>query len=182
MADPSTSSAHHAPPLISPVVWHAIRTARDAALAAGATPADALESARQLALAVFPALPRPHLREALDALAAAPARPAGKGRLDHGVGQPVTFRLTPHPDRRWHADWLASRYAGPCFVSAADEDGARGLAARHFRASRETPFGGDPWRRRDLVDAAVGGKLPPLPYGMVVPMAGRLGARERPSL
>lgn len=182
MADPSTSSAHHAPPLISPVVWHAIRTARDASLAAGATPADALESARQLALAVFPALPRPHLREALDALAAAPARPTGRGRLDHGVGQPVTFRLTPHPDRRWHADWLASRYAGPCFVSAADEDGARSLAARHFRASREVPFDGDPWRRRDLVDAAVGGKLPPLPYGMVVPMAGRLGGRERPSL
>jgi hypothetical protein len=84
-------------------------------------------------------------------------------------------RLTPHPDRRWHADWLGSRHTGPCLVSASDEDGARRLAARHFRALEVNSFGGDPWRRRDLVGAEVGERLPPLPHGMVVPMVGRLG-------
>jgi hypothetical protein len=103
------------------------------------------------------------------------AAPAGEGRLCHGPGQPVTFRLTPHPDRRWHADWLCSRYAGPCLVSAGDEDGARGLATRHFRSGEVHIFHGDPWRRRDLVIVEAGGRLPPLPYGMVVPMLGRLG-------
>jgi hypothetical protein len=175
MAEQCTS--HSQRPLIpvAPALWQALGSTRDAALAAGACSDAAVEAARQLAIALFPALPRPHLREALDALARTPALPGGAGRLRHGAGQPISFRLTPNSDRYWHADWLASRYAGPCIVSAADEDGARGLAARHFGAAEGLAFGGDPWRRRDLVDAEAGGRLPPLPYGMVVPMAGRLG-------
>jgi hypothetical protein len=174
MADPGDPSGHK-PALVAPVLWHALTAARDAALGAGASPAAALEAARQLALAAFPALPRTHLRAAVEALAASPCEPAEMRRLGHGPGQPVTFRLTPHADRRWHADWLSSRYAGPCLVSASDEDGARGLASRHFRAQEAGHFIGDPWRRRDLVDAEVGGRLPALPHGMVVPVAGRLG-------
>lgn len=173
MAESRTPRIRSSPP-VAPVLWHALAAARDAALAAGASSSAALEAARQLALALFPALPRTHLREALDALAVTPAAPAGASRLRHGAGQPVTFRLTPRPDRRWHADWLCSRYAGPCLVSAGDEDAARGLAARHFRAPEVQLFAGDPWRRRDLVAAEAGGRLPPLPYGMVVPMVGRL--------
>lgn len=161
---------------VAPALWQALGAVRDAALTAGATPEAALEAARQLALALFPALPRPYLREALDALAATPATSDGNSRLRHGPGQPVTFRLTPHPDRAWHADWLASCYAGPIVVSAADEENARGLAARHFRVSHVLPLVGDPWRRQDLVGAEAGGRLPPLPYGMVVPISGRLGA------
>jgi hypothetical protein len=175
MADRHTPPSRKPLPPVAPVLWQALGAARDAALAAGATSEAAIESARQLALALFPALPRTHLREALDALAGTPAAPAGATRLRHGPGQPVTFRLTPRPDRRWHADWICSRYAGPCLVSAGDEDGARGLAARHFRVPEVQPFDGDPWRRRDLVTVEAGGRLPPLPYGMVVPMVGRLG-------
>ncbi len=174
MADPDDPSVHK-PALVAPVLWHGLTAARDAALAAGASPAAALETARQLALAAFPALPRTHLRDALAALASLPGAPAERGRLGHGPGQPITFRLTPHADRRWHADWLSSRYAGPCLVSASDEDGARGLASRHFRAQEASHFIGDPWRRRDLVGAEVGGRLPLLPHGVVVPVAGRLG-------
>ncbi len=175
MADRSISPSRKPLPPIAPVLWEALKGARDAALAAGATSASALEAARQLALALFPALPRTHLREALNALASAPASQVVANHLRHGPGQPVTFRLTPRPDRRWHADWLCSRYAGPCLVSAGDEDGARGLAARHFRLAEVHVFDGDPWRRRDLVTADVGGRLPPLPFGAVVPMVGRLG-------
>src|SRR3712207_1589822 len=123
MADPHTPFVRETRPLVALVLWQALRGARDAALAAGATPAGALEAARQLALAAFPALPRTHLREALEALARTPSTPGGAGRLGHGPGQPVTFRLTPRPDRQWHADWLGSRYGGPCLVSASDEDG-----------------------------------------------------------
>jgi hypothetical protein len=175
MADRHTPPSRKPLPPIAPVLWAALSAARDAALPAGATSEAALEAARQLALALFPALPRTHLREALDALAVIPATSAGADRLHHGPGQPVTFRLTPCPDRWWHADWLCSRYSGPCLVSAGDEDGARGLAARHFRSAEVHIFDGDPWRRRDLVTAEAGGRLPPLPYGMVVPMVGRLG-------
>jgi hypothetical protein len=175
MADRTTPPSRKAHPPVAPALWGALAAARDAALAAGATSDAALEAARQLALAIFPALPRTHLRGALDALAATPALPASASHLRHGAGQPVTFRLTPCPDRRWHADWLCSRYAGPCLVSAGDEDGARGLAARHFQSAEVQLFNGDPWRRRDLVTAEAGGRLPPLLYGMVVPMVGRLG-------
>jgi hypothetical protein len=174
MADPDAPSVHRAA-AVAPVLWHALTAARDAALAAGASPAASLEAARQLALAAFPALPRTHLRDALEALAASPCAPAVKGRYGHGPGQPVTFRLTPHPDRHWHADWLSSRYAGPCLVSASDEDGARALATRHFQTPEVNTFVGDPWRRRDLVGAEAGGRVPPLPHGMVVPMVGQLG-------
>jgi hypothetical protein len=169
---PPVGQAH---PPVAPVLWQALTGARDAALAAGASPAAALEAARQLALAAFPALPRTHLREALGALAEMPAAHAGTARLGHGPGQPVTFRLTPRPDRRWHADWLGSRYAGPCLVGAGDEDAARALAARHFRSAEPRLFEPDPWRRRDLVTAEAGGRLPPLPHGMVVPVLGQLG-------
>ena len=165
-------------PAVAPILWHALRAARDAALEGGASADAALEAARQLALAAFPALPRTHLREALDALdalAGTPPAAGGASRLGHGPGQPVTFRLTPHRDRCWHAAWLASRYAGPCLVSASNEDCARGLAAQHFRVPAVDSFGGDPWRRRDLVGAEAGGRLPPLPHGMVVPVVGRLG-------
>jgi hypothetical protein len=175
MADPNARSGQGVPATVAPVLWRALTAARDAALAAGASPAAAQEAARQLALAAFPALPRTHLREALDALAGAPSTPDRVGHLGHGAGQPVTFRLTPDPEWRWHSDWLGSRYAGPCLVSASNEDGARGLAARYFRAEAVNSFGGDPWRRRDLVGAEAGGRLPPLPHGMVVPMVGRLG-------
>jgi hypothetical protein len=46
----------------------------------------------------------------------------------------------------------------------------------HFRVAEVNAFGGDPWRRRDLVDAEIGGRLPSLPHGVVVSVIGRLGA------
>ena len=55
-------------------------------------------------------------------------------------------------------------------MSASNEDGARGLAAQHFRIPMAVSFGGDPWRQRDLVGAEAGGRLRPLPPGMAIPV------------
>ncbi|MCO6415686.1 hypothetical protein JYK14_05770 [Siccirubricoccus sp. KC 17139] len=60
------------PAWIAPTLWQTLVTARDAALAAGSSPDEALDAARQGALASWPALPISHLTEALLVLASRP--------------------------------------------------------------------------------------------------------------
>jgi hypothetical protein len=60
------------PAWIAPALWQSLVAARDASLAAGGCPAEALEAARRAALAAWPALPVSHLAEALAVLANQP--------------------------------------------------------------------------------------------------------------
>ncbi|MGX9964781.1 hypothetical protein ACVFYP_15740 [Roseomonas sp. F4] len=58
------------PAWVAPALWRTIMAAYEAALAAGASGAQAITRAREVTAAAWPALPASHLREAISALAA----------------------------------------------------------------------------------------------------------------
>jgi hypothetical protein len=78
------------PAWIAPALWQSLVAGRDACLAAGGCPAEALEAARQAALAAWPTLPVSHLSEALAMLASQPPHTKAGG----GAG---LAELTPAP-------------------------------------------------------------------------------------
>ncbi|MFC0407947.1 hypothetical protein [Roseomonas elaeocarpi] len=82
------------------------------------------------------------------------------------------FQLTPVEDMRWHADWTSSEHEGECFVVAEDEEHARQLAAKRFRAPLLPPYVEDPWTQRSLVTARLKHDATPpgFPIGMVLPL------------
>ncbi len=85
----------------------------------------------------------------------------------------AVFLLTPIEDLRWHADWSSSEHEGECYVFAEDEDHARRLAARRFRAPLVPPYVDDPWTQPSLVriENVTGRcKAPRFPLGTVVPV------------
>jgi hypothetical protein len=81
-----------------------------------------------------------------------------------------TYRLTPLPGLLWHAAWMASQHNGPCLVSADSEEEARRLARRRFLPFFLPPYAGDPWARKDMVQAEAEGRCPTLPAGTVLPV------------
>jgi hypothetical protein len=88
-----------------------------------------------------------------------------------GVEEVPMYELAPVEDRLWHADWASSEHEGACVVSAEDEEHARRLAARRFRAPVLPPYVGDPWTRLDLVTVHhMAGFAHPLPLGWVLPI------------
>jgi hypothetical protein len=60
------------PAWVAPALWQSLVIERDACLAAGGSPDEALEAARRAALTAWPALPASHLAEALAVLASQP--------------------------------------------------------------------------------------------------------------
>jgi len=81
------------PAWIAPALWQSLVAGRDACLAAGGSPAEALEAGRRAVLASWPALPASHLTEALAALASQPPH----AEVRDGAG-PAEMNPAPRED------------------------------------------------------------------------------------
>ncbi|MBC9176182.1 hypothetical protein [Pseudoroseomonas ludipueritiae] len=95
MPDDDPSAPLTPPAWIAPALWQSLLAAREASLASGRSPDEALEAARAAVLAVWPSLPASHLAEALDVL----AKRAPCPELDHGhTGAPEGAKPVPRED------------------------------------------------------------------------------------
>ncbi len=85
------------------------------------------------------------------------------------------FHLTPVLPLLGDAAWGESPVRDECWVNAADEDEARGMASARFQDARSTVPGHasapSPWRDTRLVAAVMSDETPAgmtIPYGTVV--------------
>ncbi len=85
------------------------------------------------------------------------------------------FRLTPTPARLDDPAWADIPVRSECWVNAADEDEARGMASARFQNAKATvpghPAAPSAWRSAELVSASVEAQGPDgleVPYGTVV--------------